>query len=198
MPLHLLAWTDVALPGGVADSPDARSVTLVGALRELVLQRVKAFQDAGINVDAVQSDCLALQNWFAFDGDRPGASGAGAATTILLDVGSETTNFVAILPERLWFRSFHFGAETLKSHLVRELKISLADAERLHCDPTAMGNSGAVYDAMSTVFDDLLKQLQSSLAALRRDRQALSNLRILGLGGGFLLHGLFRHLRNGR
>lgn len=198
LPLDCLAWGYHALPEGPNGTGESQSFLLVASVRDKLLRRIDLFCDAGVNVDVVQSDCLALGNFHAFDRGVSAQPESDPGAVLLLDVGSETSNVVVVSSGRIWFRTFHLGAETLNAQLVRRFGIGLADAERIHRDPVSLPETGAVYDVMSGVFDEWVQELRMSMAAFGRDHTDVPISRIWGLGGGFLLHGLFRHLRNGR
>jgi hypothetical protein len=49
-----------------------------------------------------------------------------------------------------------------------------------------------LYEAIGPVFDDLLKETQHALAAYAAAHPDLQVDRVVGLGGGFSMHGLLR------
>ena len=55
-----------------------------------------------------------------------------------------------------------------------------------------------LYEAFGPVSDDLLTELRHSLAAYALSQPDSPIERVVGLGGGFSLHGLLSFLRRGR
>ena len=110
-------------------------------VRLALLQRV--FQQAGLTVDAMQSDCLALHNFLAFEhlthspAAAPGDDSAPAGETVLaaIDVGGDATNVVISSPGAAWFHSVPLGSERFTRILAQEMSLSYGDAERLKAPP---------------------------------------------------------------
>ena len=82
--------------------------------------------------------------------------------------------------------------------MVKEFHLSTAQAESLKRSPASANHFGDLCETLSPVFDDLLKEVQESLAVYAKTRPDHPLGQVLGLGGGFALHGLLRHLWHGR
>jgi Tfp pilus assembly PilM family ATPase len=115
-----------------------------------------------------------------------------------LDIGAETTNIIVSSPQSLWFRSCGVAGHSFTRALVKEFNLSLAQAEQRKRAPELAERLSDVYETLSPVLADLVGEVQQSLIAYEPTRPGHPVQRVLGFGGGAMLHGLFRHLRCGR
>lgn len=209
IPLEQLDW-DFQFLNDVSPDSDCRPETSCGEGRRAILVAAKrtttnhfldAFQRLDMRVDVLQTDFVALHNFIAYDYFTPPDDPPSSSTypvVAALDIGCDVTNIVISSPQSLWFRGCGVAGHSFTCALVREFNLRIAQAEQQKHAPESAECLSDLYGALSSVFDDLLNELQQSLAAyaeLRPDRPVQC---ILGLGGGFSLHGLFRHLRCGR
>ena len=196
LPIDLdeLCWDWKALGQGDERHADhtPRPILVVAARRSHVEERLSVFKSAGVAVDEMQSDCVALHNALElelFDPQKP-AEGAIAA----LDVGSDGVNVVVSGPQSVWFRSFGLGGDAFTFALTQQLKLTFDGAEQIKRQPA----SAKSYREFRGAIEPLLAQFQSeidrSLASYRR-HSATEVKRLYALGGGTNLHGLVRHLR---
>jgi Tfp pilus assembly PilM family ATPase len=81
---------------------------------------------------------------------------------------------------------------------VREFNLTVAKAEQRKRAPESAERLSDLYEALSPLLGDLTRELQESLSAYAESQPSCPVHRIVGLGGGFLLHGLFRYLRCAR
>jgi type IV pilus assembly protein PilM len=208
-PLEQLAWDFQFLDDDVANldcekgpsDEKGRRALLIAAKRTMTEHFLDAFQRLGLRVDVVQTDFVALHNFLAYDyiaspGDPP--SGEVCPVVAALDIGCDVTNIVVSSPQSLWFRSCGVAGRSFTRALVKEFTLSITHAEQRKRAPESADRLSDLYEALSPVFDDLLKEVQQSLAAYGESQPNRPVQRILGLGGGFSLHGLFRYLRCGR
>ena len=135
-------------------------------------------------------------------GRSPGSRNAPAAVAptavATLDVGCDVTNLVISSPHSLWFRSCGIAGHSFTRTLVKEFKLSVAQAEQRKRSPESAERLFELYEAMSPVFEDLLKELRQCLAAYAVAQPDRPVQHLLGVGGGFSLHGLLRWLWHGR
>jgi type IV pilus assembly protein PilM len=167
-----------------------------------------AFRRLGIQVDVLQTDFVALHNFLAHEylsrgtGCQPVPQGSQPASpcrvAAALDVGCDVTNIVVSSHKSLWFHSCGVAGQSFTRALVREFKLSVAQAEQLKRRPESAERMSDLYEAIGPLFDDLLDETQHALAAYAAAQPDLPVERLVGLGGGFALHGLLRHLRFGR
>ncbi len=208
IPFDQLAWDyqllDDASPNGDAKPKAAeeksRHALLIAAKRTTTEHFLTPFQRHDVRVDVLQADFLALHNFLAYDcfaAADPPSDGPPPATAAL-DVGCDVTNIVVSSPDSLWFRRCGVAGQSFTRALVQEFNLSIAQAEQRKRAPATAERMSDLYAALSPVFDDLLTEVQESLASYSAAHPDRPVQRILAVGGGFALHGLFRHLRCGR
>lgn len=202
LPLEQLAW-DFHLFDNVPSAADAngsadkqsRRAFVIASQRAAIQKYVDAFQQLDLRIDALQTDVIALHNFLVYEHcNAPDELNPVAA----LDIGSDVTSVVVSSPHSLWFRGCGVAGHSFTRALVNEYKLSIAQAEQQKRSPETVECLSRFYDVLSPVFDDLLKEVQQSLSAFAVAQPDCPLQRISGLGGGFALHGLFRHLRLGR
>jgi type IV pilus assembly protein PilM len=115
-----------------------------------------------------------------------------------LDIGAEATNVVVSSPHSLRSHTCEAGGHSFTRALVKELKLSLAQAEQQKRDPELAERISDVYEALTPVLDDRAKDVQQAMIAYSKAQPDASIQSIFGFGGGVMLHGLLRRLRCGR
>jgi Tfp pilus assembly PilM family ATPase len=208
LPLDQLTWDCQPfdpLPTGSSGAAEAESETshralLVGAKRTETQRFLKPFEELDLRVDVLQSDAVALHNflvheYFAEDDEKASPPASAMAA---IDVGCDVTNLVVSSPYSFWVRSCGVAGQTFTRALVRDLKLGIAQAEQQKLAIESAGRLGDLYEAWSSVFQDLLRDLRASLAMYAEAVPDRPVRQILGLGGGFALHGLLRCLWFGR
>jgi type IV pilus assembly protein PilM len=208
VPLDQLAWDYQLLdpsPNLTAapKTPDEkhRQALLIAVRRTVARPIVDALQRLNVRVDLLQPDFLALHNFLAYDclaspGDSP--SGEAYSVVAAVDIGSDVTNVMVSSPCSVWFRTCGVAGHSFTRALVKEFNLTVAQAEQRKCEPESVERLGDLYDTLSPVFDDLLQEVRRSLSVYAEVQPNRPVQCILGIGGGFSLHGLFRYLRCGR
>jgi Tfp pilus assembly PilM family ATPase len=186
---------------------------LVAAKRHLVRRFLESLRHAGLRADLLQPDFIALHNFLAFEqfaaagkGDSPhlpaAVEDAAAAkpppAAAALDVGGDVTSLIVSSPQSLWFHSCGVAGRSFTRALVKELNLSVAQAEQLKRAPESALQIGPFQQALAPVFDDLLREVRQSLAVYAQAEPGRPVGQLFGLGGGFALHGMFRYFRCGR
>lgn len=220
--LDALAW-DYHLfesdngPVDAADAPSAKkrglfrreraelkenSVLLVVVKHELIQKRLERFDQLGIHPDVAQCDAIALANWFRSEhrAKRPtenhDASKPEKATAIL-DIGSDAAKVVVVSPRTVWYRNMGVSGRSFTRAIVQGFQLTLVEAERWKRTPESAPSLSRLYAALDPLFDELGRELRSSLEQFMTTQPAYCIDRVLVLGGGSRLHGLLRHLQRG-
>ncbi len=178
-----------------------RNVLLLGSQLASSRRFLAAFRRQSIPVDVLQSDFVALHNLLVHENlsaADDSATADTAAAVVAVDIGCDVTNLVISSHKSLWFRSCGVAGHSFTRALVKEFKLSVAQAEQRKRSPELSERFSDLYEAMSPVFEDLLNELRQSLAAYCAAQPDRPIQRILGVGGGFSLHGLLRWLWHGR
>jgi Tfp pilus assembly PilM family ATPase len=171
---------------------------MVCAAREShVRDRLAAFKAAGIVVDHLQSDCLALHNAVVHEFWSTAAK-RGPDALCLMDVGAECTNIVVSSPTCVWFRTFGQGGASFTSLLVKHFNFTHEQAEQFKREPARARRYGHMCEALRPTFIQLAGELERSLANYQKLYPVHPVQQIYGVGGGFQTPGLLRHLRFGR
>jgi Tfp pilus assembly PilM family ATPase len=111
-----------------------------------------------------------------------------------LDIGARATNLVISSPESTWFRSIGVSGENFTNALIRPLKLTHEQAEQLKRTPTRARRVYQIYQWLEPDFVHLVDEVERSLQAYQRQHPETPVAQLLGLGGGFRLHGLLRRL----
>jgi type IV pilus assembly protein PilM len=207
-PLPQLVWDYQILdqPAGARclskEASEKRSRVLLVAAKRVSTQRfLEAFERCDVRIDLLQPDSLALHNFLVYEGlvgrDEAGLGEATPAVAAL-DIGCDAANIVVSSPESVWFHGCGVAGHGFTRALVRQFNLTLAQAEQRKRAPESAERFSDLYECLSPVFDDLLKEVQQSLTAFAGAEPRCRVQRVLGLGGGFLLHGLLSRLRLGR
>jgi type IV pilus assembly protein PilM len=197
--LDELSWASHTLDPVDAKSADAqlRRIMVCAARESHVRDRLAAFKAAGIAVDHLQSDCVALHNAIVHE-LWTGQASPGSEAMCLVDVGTSSTNIVISSPTCVWFRTFGQGGATFTSTLVKQFNLTHQQAEQIKREPAKARCYGQVREAMEPTFVQIASEIERSLANYDKLYPDHPVQQIYGLGGGFQAHGLLRHLRFGR
>jgi Tfp pilus assembly PilM family ATPase len=208
IPLEQLAWDFQVFQHLPADSngsakaevQDGQRALLVGARHTATQRFLEPCERLGLRVDAIQTDVIGLHNLLVYehfpDDDNPLPPAQNAVAAI--DVGCDATNIVVSSPYSLWSHACGVGGQTFTRALVKDLKFGIAQAEQQKRTPESAERLSDLFEAWSPVFQDLLRETRDSLATYAQTIPDYPVRQIIGLGGGFALHGLLRGLRCGR
>lgn len=201
-PLDDVIWDYQQMAGG-SEADGFTMETEVGLFamkRDQVHRALKPFEEAGVEVDVIQLAPLAIYNYAVFDQmsalpppeeynpDDPPES------IVLLSLGTDTSDLVVTNGYRVWQRSLPIGGSHFTKALTKELRLTFAKAEHLKKNATQAEDAKAVFQAMRPVFNDLVTEVQRSIAYFSGlDRKAkIGN--VLALGNAMKLPGLQKYL----
>lgn len=168
--------------------------------RDQVNKALQPFVDANVEVDVVQLTPIALYNMLVFDQlrdlpppeqydpDNPPES------TVLLSVGTETTDFVVTNGYKMWQRNLPVGGNHFTKALVKELKINYETAEHLKRNAAKAQDPKALFQAMRPVFSDLQNEVEKSLKFYSNFDKTAKIGKIIAAGNAVKLPGLQRYL----
>jgi type IV pilus assembly protein PilM len=197
--LEELTWDSHTLDAAGRGADDQPRRIVVTAAREAhVCDRVALFRNAGIAVDFVGSDPVALHNAIAYEFFAELGETAGPEAICAVDLGTDSTNIVISSPRSVWFRTFGQGGDSLTSLLVKQLALTHQQAEQVKREPAKARRFGQWREAVRPAFVQLAGEIERSLANYTKLYADHPVRQIYGLGGAFQTHGLLRHLRLGR
>ncbi len=195
--LQELVWGYHILPRPEGDGASAGPMRVVmqAVKRHHVHELLSLCQDAGLNVDVLQSDSLALHNFAVhefFSGAE--ANDPNPAVVALLDLGAQSANLVLSSPRFVWFRNIAVAGEMFTSTVLRPLKLTREQAEQLKREPAKAHRVYRLYELWEPILGYLADEIDRSLATCKRQTPGLKLQQLGGLGGGFQLHGVLRRL----
>jgi len=170
------------------DLPDVE-VGIFAMKRELIRGHLLHFEQAGIEPIIVQSGPLAVYNAAKREGLL------SDETTILLDVGAESTDLIIATPNSFWTRTIHLGGNRFTEALVKSFKLSFSKAENLKRTAAASRYARQIFQAMRPIFADLVQDLQRSIGFYSSTHRDARIEKIIGFGNAFKLPGLQKYLQ---
>jgi type IV pilus assembly protein PilM len=183
------------------DTPDLQ--TGIFAIRTEPLEEFLALvsDKLGISPTAVTLSPIALYNALAYDRDiidipKP---------TVLLDIGTSSTDLVVADGARCWMRTFPIGGHDFTEAIVRQLEekaaergMSIDQAYRQADDrkqkSATSDDQKSILGAMKPVFGDLIGDIQKSLSFYQQQNKGTKFGEIIGLGSTFKIPGLRKYL----
>src|SRR3954465_8464138 len=172
-------------------------VGLFAMKRDQVARHLKPLEEAGIPVEIIQLAPLSIYNFVCFD--RLNIEGGydpanPPASTVIISLGTHTTDPVITNGYRVWQRSIPIGGNHFTKSLTKELKLTFAKAEHLKRNAMKAENPKAVFQAMRPVFSDLVAEIQRSLGFFTSNNRNAKLGDMIALGNPMKLPGLQRFL----
>jgi type IV pilus assembly protein PilM len=172
------------------DSPEVE-VGIFAITKERVNERLAMLAEFGLYPDYVVLSPIAVYNALAYDLQfSPQTPG-----TIIVDVGTTSTDLVIATPGRMWVRTFPIGGHQFTEALVNQFQLSYAKAEKLKREAEDSKHARQVFQAMRPVFTDLAQDIQRSIGYYQSINKDASLTRLIGVGSTFHLPGLRKYLK---
>ncbi|HTN73859.1 MAG TPA: pilus assembly protein PilM [Pirellulaceae bacterium] len=200
--LEDVIWDWQTLGGGTEVDGFAldTEVGLFAMKRDAVFRALEPFDQAEIEVDIVQLTPEAVYNFVAHDIITDGPTNDAydsenpPPSLAVLSMGTDTTDLVVTNGFRLWQRSIPIGGNHFTKQLSKELKLTFAKAEHLKRNARQAEDPKAIFQAMRSTFNDMVNEVQRSLAYFQGvDRKAKIKSLVL-LGNAVKLPGLTQYL----
>lgn len=159
---------------GPATEEGQMSVLLVGAKKEIVNERVRLLQEAGLKPVVMDVDAFAVEN--AFELNYPINE---ADHDVLVNVGASITNINIIKgPVSIFTRDISIGGKSYTEEMQKILKISFDEAESMKIGLTPETITPEVGNALRVVSDSIASEVKKSID-------------FLGLGGEQKIKGIY-------
>jgi type IV pilus assembly protein PilM len=175
-------------------------IGLFAMKRDAVFRALEPYDQAEIEVDIVQLSPEAIFNFVGYDVIQDAGVGEDydadnpPPSLAVLSMGTDTSDLVVTNGFRLWQRSIPIGGNHFTKQLSKELKLTFAKAEHLKRNARQAEDPKAVFQAMRSVFNDMVTEVQRSLAFFQSvDRKAKIKGLVL-LGNAVKLPGLSQYL----
>lgn len=188
-PINEVVW-DYQLISG--DTAGEMSVMLVAVKTENVTRLTDCVQAAGMEPEVVDASPLALYNSVRFN--YPELQGC----TMVLDIGSRSSNLIFIEESRIFIRSIPVAGNAITQELMKEFELAYKDAEELK-RAEAFVSFGGVYagpenevaDRVSKVVRNVVTRLHSevnrSINFYRSQQGGNAPSRVLLCGGASVI-----------
>lgn len=171
------------------DSPEIE-VGIFAVTRDKVNERLALLDDVGIAPDLVNIGPVAVYNAIAYDLNFTEKT----TGTILLDIGTVSSDLIIADAGRVWIRTFPIGGHTFTEAVARAFKLDYTKADKLKRDFESSQHKKQVFQAMKPAFEDLLQDIQRSIQYYRQLHPEATLNRMLGIGATFQLPGLRKFL----
>lgn len=172
------------------DSPDVE-VGIFAATKERIRQQLQLYDDFGIVPDIVTLSPIAVYNALAFDlvfDERtPG--------TVIVDVGTTSTDLIIAEAGRVWVRTFPFGGHNFTQEIADKFNVSYAKAEKIKREVHQSKAARQVLQALRPVFSDLGQEIQRSIGYYQSLHSDSDLQRVIGVGATFDLQGIRKALQ---
>lgn len=172
------------------DSPEIE-VGIFAITRERIMERLTMLQDVGLTPSFVTLGPISVFNALAydleFDEKTPG--------TIIVDIGTTSTDLVISEAGRMWVRTFPLGGHQFTDALVQAFQIGYPKAEKLKQDAEDSKHARQVFQAMRPVFTDLGQDIQRSIGYYQSLHKDANLQRVILIGATSNLPGLRKYLK---
>lgn len=172
------------------DSPEIE-VGIFAITRERIMERLTMLQDLGLTPGFVTLGPISVFNALAydleFDEKTPG--------TIIVDIGTTSTDLVISEAGRMWVRTFPLGGHQFTDALVQAFQIGYPKAEKLKQDAEDSKHARQVFQAMRPVFTDLGQDIQRSIGYYQSLHKDANLQRVILIGATSNLPGLRKYLK---
>lgn len=172
------------------DSPDVE-VGIFAISKERVAQFLSNYNRMNIKIDALTLSPLAVVNALGYDMNLL-KEGKG---TIILDIGTTSTDLVVVEGGRVWMRTMAIGGNNFTEALVKSFKLSFPKAEKLKREAGTSKYARQIFQAMRPVFADLVQDIQRSLGFYQTSNRDAELHQLIGVGSTFRLPGLQKFLK---
>ncbi len=172
------------------DSPDIE-VGIFAMTKERMKHQLDLLADVGITPDVVTLNPVATYNAMAFDLEFTEATSG----TILLDIGTTSTDLTIAEAGRVWERTFQIGGHHFTEAVVQAFDLSYPKADRLKREAQQTKHAKHVFQAMRGMFGDLAQEVQRSIGYYQSLHPDANLKRLIGMGATFNLPGLRKFLK---
>ncbi|MEM6333195.1 MAG: type IV pilus assembly protein PilM [Planctomycetota bacterium] len=173
------------------DNPDVE-VGIFAITKERVMEFLSNFNSVGITVESLTLSPLAVFNAFAYEA---GASDETPPGSVLVDIGTQSTDVIIVEGGRVWLRTLPMGGNDFTEALCRSFKLSFPKAEKLKLEARTSKYARQIFQAMRPVFADLVQEVQRSIGYYQSLNRESDLKQIIGFGSTFRLPGLQKFLK---
>ena len=167
------------------DSPEVE-VGIFAMTREKVQEKLALWGDAGLSPSAITISPIAAFNAIAYDlGFTPDTAG-----TIILDIGTTSSDLIITERGRVWVRTFPLGGHNFTEAIAEKFQLSYSKAEKLKAEADSSKYKKHVFQALKPVLSDLVQDVQRSISYYQDTHPDAKLERLIGIGSTFKLFAL--------
>ncbi|MEO1008096.1 MAG: type IV pilus assembly protein PilM [Planctomycetota bacterium] len=172
------------------ESPDVE-VGIFAATKQRIRDQLQLYDDFGLVPDIVTLSPLAAYNAMAYDW----VFDERTAGTVIVDVGTTSTDIIIAEAGRVWVRTFPLGGHNFTQAIVDQFSVSYSKAEVIKRDVQKSKSARHVLQAMRPVFADLGQEIQRSIGYYQSLHSDSDLQRVVGVGATFKLPGIRKSLQ---
>ena len=172
------------------DSPEIE-VGIFAMRSEQIKEQMTLYEGAGLVPDVVTLSPVAAYNALAYDLEFSETTEG----TIILDIGTTSTDLIIAEAGRVWIRTFPIGGHHFTEALVAKFDLPYSKAEKLKREASSSKHAKHVFQAMQPVYADLAQDVQRSIGYYQSLHKDAKLTRLIGLGSTFSLPGMRRYLK---
>ncbi|MEX1117553.1 MAG: Amuc_1101 family PilM-like pilus complex protein [Terrimicrobiaceae bacterium] len=159
-PIDEVVW-DHQIMGASRDG--SWDVALVAIKADQLSETVASVAKGGLRISTIDASPVAIYNAFRFNyADLPGCS-------LLVDVGSRTTNLIFIEGQRLFSRTIPVGGNSISAAVAKEFKQDITLAERLKIEKGFVGLGGAYEEPSDPTVAKISKVVRNTMTRLHAE-----------------------------
>jgi type IV pilus assembly protein PilM len=157
--------------------------------RELLREHLQFLSNLNLEPTAVQSAPLAMFNALKYEGV------IGSEAVVILDIGARNTELIVTEGNSLWTRNIPIGGNHFTEALVKTFKLSFRKAENLKREAAKSKYARQIFQAMRSVFADLVAEIQRSIGFYTSSRRGVKLHKVIAMGNAFRLPGMQKFLQ---
>jgi len=159
-PIDEVVW-DHQIMGEARDG--SWDVALVAIKADQLSETVAAVAKGGLRISTIDASPVSIYNAFRFNyADLPGCS-------LLVDIGSRTTNLIFIEGQRLFSRTIPVGGNSISAAVAKEFKQDITLAERLKIEKGFVGLGGAYEEPSDPMVAKISKVVRNTMTRLHAE-----------------------------
>jgi len=167
-----------------SEDEGTRRGLLLAIKKNVVLTYLRQFERVGLTqVELLTIAPMALLSFLHLELGQEGRA-------MLLDIGAQNTNLVAIGDGRVWMRNILGGSNQVTSLLEREFELDFDSAEQAKRKLSQSRHAKRILAAVRPAVDELLRQLRTNLSYLETSEGFTGFEVAYAVGGGSKLAGL--------
>jgi len=157
--------------------------------RELLREHLQFLSNLNLEPAAVQSAPLAMYNALKYE------EIIDSEPVVILDIGARNTELIVAEGNSLWTRNIPIGGNHFTEALVKTFKLSFRKAENLKREAAKSKYARQIFQAMRSVFADLVAEIQRSIGFYTSSRRGVKLHKLIAMGNAFRLPGMQKFLQ---